>query len=402
MGAILYTVVTSCLLLSTIAAPNHHGYQKIHVKAIQRSDGIQKINRHSHKSGAAQVPLVDFFKGTDLQWIGNVEIGSPPQTFSAVFDTGSPTFLIPSADCTPANGCAKDVSKFNPSRSRTFNLSSNTPFEFSFFTGGGVTPGNESQSGFLNTDRVSIGGLTVDNQEIGLVDSATPGFAPFLKHFQAVIGLGSAADLDGARNPILPALVAAGELLEPIVSFYIPPRSTGHAELTLGAIDHSKFVGDIHYIRPAVTDGLLASIWNVNFTNIFVNGRPTGVANFAVLDTGTSNIVAPSNDDAAAIYKHISIDIKLLNETGVFGIACERICELPATLDFEIEGRKYTIPSRDFNAGPIEGHPGMCQTVINGGDVGFWILGGSLLKHYYSTFNVETKVVGLAKAVEEL
>lgn len=103
--------------------------------------------------------------------------------------------------------------------------------------------------------------------------------------------------------------------------------------------------------------------------------------------TGTSGVVLPA-PVAAALYALISPDIKPVGCFGAYGIACSKIDSLNVTLDFAFtasDGKllNLTIPPEELNVGPFADNPEMCQTLINA-ELGFWILGGSLLKHYYS------------------
>ncbi|KAG9075602.1 hypothetical protein FRC06_009993, partial [Ceratobasidium sp. 370] len=41
------------------------------------------------------VPLKNYYDGTDLQWYGKIQAGTPPQNFTVVFDTGSLDAEIP-------------------------------------------------------------------------------------------------------------------------------------------------------------------------------------------------------------------------------------------------------------------------------------------------------------------
>ena len=54
-----------------------------------------------------------------------------------------------------------------------------------------------------------------------------------------------------------------------------------------------------------------------------------------------------------------------------------------------------TIPSSEFNVGPFEGDPETCQTMINVLD-GLELVGGSLLKHYYSVWDIGNQRMGFA------
>ena len=76
--------------------------------------------------------------------------------------------------------------------------------------------------------------------------------------------------------------------------FYLTPKAIGHAELTLGGIDHSKFVGDPTYIPLIAETGR----WFVTPTQIFANGRlvTTPLNDLEVFfDSGTSNVYFPAN-----------------------------------------------------------------------------------------------------------
>lgn len=93
-------------------------------------------------------------------------------------------------------------------------------------------------------------------------------------------------------------------------------------------------------------------------------------------------------------------------EPGAYGIACDKIDLLPAQLEVTfttVTGEPFnlTVPSSEFNLGPFEGNPTICQTMINtleGYDI--TLLGASLLKHYYSVFDVGKQTIGFAPSGE--
>jgi len=97
----------------------------------------------------------------------------------------------------------------------------------------------------------------------------------------------------------------------------------------------------------------------------------------------------------------ISPDIKAnKNEPGAYGIACSKISSLPAKIDIGFKstaGKAFnlTIPSSELNVGPFANDPSTCQTLINAFD-GLDLVGGSLLKHYYSVWDVGNQRMGFA------
>ena len=87
-------------------------------------------------------------------------------------------------------------------------------------------------------------------------------------------------------------------------------------------------------------------------------------------------------------------------EPGAYGIACSKISSLPAKIDITFTSTNgipfnLTIPSSELNVGPFANDASMCQTLINAFD-GLSLVGGSLMKHYYSVFDVGQQRMGFA------
>ncbi|KAF5372133.1 hypothetical protein D9758_005070 [Tetrapyrgos nigripes] len=336
---------------------------------------------------ATNVPLADFFLGTDLQWFGNISVGTPPQDISVVFDTGSSSLEFASTLCTT---CPQ--TKFDSSKSSTF-VDTGRVSQISFSTGVGVDPVTADNSYVLRlrsgTDTVTVGGLKSTNVALNLITSQTPTFN--IDPFSGIQGMGARA------QGFFASLINQG--LPSLFGMFLTPNAIGNAELTIGGIDESKFDNEIMFAPQAGT----GNAWELRSPGISINGKTTSLLNTPrtiIFDSGTSNVLF-STDTTEAIYAMISPDIQPNpQEPGTYGIACSRIPSLKSVIDISFTGQNgvpfnLTIPSSELSVGPFKSNPSLCQTLINAFD-GLELVGGSLLKHYYSVWDVGNQRMGFA------
>ncbi|KAF8581358.1 acid protease [Ramaria rubella] len=361
------TAVLSLLqLLSTLcsAAPSLSPR-----KVVLKSRAVSPGSLRRRAVAPANVPLADYFNGTDLQWFGDITVGTPPQEFTVVFDTGSFTLEIPSTKC--GASCSRQR-KFDSSKSSTF-VSQSGSQTLTFGTGVGVDP--------VEGDNWS---LVVSN---GQDTVSTPTFSP--DPFDGILGLGpqSGSVFQSFINQGLPAQFG----------MFLTPQAVGHAELTLGGADDTKFRSPLTFISQPSSNGN----WVLPSVGIAVNGESTSTLKAQrdiVFDSGTSSLCF-SQETTEAIYAIISPDIKPVGTFGAYGIACDRIGTLPAQLDILFTSQSgqpfnLTVPSSELSVGPFRDDPSTCQTFINALDTD--IIGGSLLKHYYSLWDISGSRIGFA------
>ncbi|THH27806.1 hypothetical protein EUX98_g6382 [Antrodiella citrinella] len=351
----------------------------------------RKVSRDTLRRRAlnpVNLPLANYFNGTDLQWFGEIQVGTPPQNLTVVFDTGSTDLEFPSTACGAT--CATQK-KFDPSKSSTF-VDGRRTSTITFGTGVGVDPviGDNWQLTLRSgTDTVAVGGLVAKSVSLFVITNQSPTFSP--DPFDGIQGMGSGAQgfFAGLLEQDLPSLF----------SLFLTPKAVGNAEMTFGGIDDTKFQGDLVYAPQSSDDG---ATWQLQSTGISVNGKTTEVLNQPrsfIFDSGTSNMVL-TKTDAEAVYALISPDIKPNNaEPGTYGIACNRISSLPAELSFTFtsqQGQPFnlTIPSSELSVGPFRSNPSLCQTLINADE--FTLLGASVLKHYYSVWDIGNQRMGFA------
>jgi len=227
---------------------------------------------------SSNVPLQDYFNGTDLQWFGPISVGTPAQNFTVVFDTGSFSLEIPGTSCSTCS----TQRKFDGTKSSTFTDQKKTSV-ITFGTGVGVDPvvGNNWQ---LNLDQVqdvvSVGGLNGGEIEFFLITKQTPTFDA--DPFDGIMGLGL------QTGSFFQSLVDQG--LPSLFSLFLTPNSVGSAELTLGGMDTSKFNGTPTFV-PVTGAG---SFWELNSSAVAVNGKTTSALTGTqgiIFDSGTKGIL---------------------------------------------------------------------------------------------------------------
>lgn len=312
-----------------------------------------------------------------------------------MFDTGSSDLVIPSTQCDANPGCTGLQHRFAPEKSETFT-SLNGSFRIVYATGTGVAASGEVEiEGVVSRDTIAVGGLQVQDFQFGLITNQSAAFG--IDPFDGIIGMGFPSGLTTGTQTFLSGIVSSGQIPEAIYGLYLTPHSVGHAEISLGGVDSSKLTSDINYIPVFPVTGP----FNGTFEKVYVNNKATKVSsNYAIYDSGTANIVAPKKD-AEEIYAKISPDIKPIDALGTYGIPCSKLKHIKSSISFIIGGHSYTIPPQELSVGPISDQPEICQTLINSsGDdpaTSLWVIGGSLLKYYYTVWDIKNVRFGLAR-----
>ncbi|NXC34108.1 PEPC protein, partial [Campylorhamphus procurvoides] len=141
-------------------------------------------------------------------YFGEISLGTPPQTFLVLFDTGSSNLWVPSVDCkSPA--CFNHA-KFKPSESDTFTLNGQS-YTLSY--------GSGSVSVVLGCDTLQIQNITVTNQEFGLSqDEPTQPF--YFADFDGILGMAYPSLAVGGTPTALQGMLQQDQLAQPIFSFY--------------------------------------------------------------------------------------------------------------------------------------------------------------------------------------
>ncbi|XP_010954683.3 pregnancy-associated glycoprotein-like [Camelus bactrianus] len=317
----------------------------------------------------------------DLVYIADISIGTPPQNFKVVFDTGSANLWVPSIYC-DSKACANH-SVFNPPRSTTFSLEGRS-FEITYGTG--------KIAGFLGYDTVRIGNLVIGSQAFGM-SQKEPGI--FLEHavFDGILGLGYPALSIVGTTPVFDNLKKQRLLKEPIFAFYLSTKKENGSVVMFGGLDHSYYKGELKWVP--VSQRLY---WQISMDSITMNGKILGCKGGcqAIVDTGTAVLVGPTN-----VVTNIQKAINARPLTGYeYFIGCDAINTL-SDIIFTINGVNYPVPAHAYIRQSLEG---CCYSNFEGGSEKLsqselWILGDVFLRLYFTVFDRGNNRIGLAPAV---
>ncbi|XP_071247580.1 pepsin A-like [Salvelinus alpinus] len=216
----------------------------------------------------------------DLAYFGVISIGTPPQSFTVIFDTGSSNLWIPSVYCSSA-ACANH-NRFNPGLSSTFkNAGKSLSIQY----------GTGSMTGFEGFDTVVVGGIPVKNQIFGLSQSE----APFMAHMKAdgILGLAYPRLAASQATPVFDNMMTQHLVNQDMFSVYLTRNSAVGSMVTFGGVDPNYYQGQIAWI-PLSSQ----MYWQITVDSVTVNGQIVACNGGcqAIVDTGTSNIVGPQAD----------------------------------------------------------------------------------------------------------
>lgn len=375
----------------------------LHDYAAERKALLAKYGKKTQekrlatRQGEVQSNMVN--QNMDILYYATIDVGTPPQSYAVILDTGSSDMWLQSVSCVQCTG-----KTFNPASSSTLSNSS-TPFSISYGIG--------SALGTTVSDVVSIGssGFTVQDQVWGLVSNNLG--TPVPGDIAGILGLGFKNLAASQATPFWEALASSGQWVDPVMSFWMTRYNNVSdasdeefgGEFIMGGTNGALYTGDIEYVALPYASN--PTFWAIPIQHITVNGQEAAAGSssstLAAIDTATSLIGGPP-DVVEKLYAAIP-KAKRGNGTleGFWTYPCSQ--KVAVTINFG--GRTWPMASDDFALATND--PKTCvgaifETTLGSNDnpqIPDWYIGASFLKNVYSVFRYDPPAVGFAQLSAE-
>ncbi|KAK3040449.1 hypothetical protein RJ639_028698 [Escallonia herrerae] len=219
----------------------------------------------------------------DAQYFGEIGIGTPPQKFTVIFDTGSSNLWVPSAKCYFSVACFFH-SKYKSSQSSTYKKNGKSA---------AIHYGTGAISGFFSQDSVKVGNLIVKEQDF-IEATREPGITFLASKFDGILGLGFQEISVGNAVPVWYSMVNQGLVKQPVFSFWFNRNAEEEegGEIVFGGVDPNHYNGEHTYV-PVTQKGY----WQFDMGDVLVDGQSTGFCAggcSAIADSGTSLLAGPT------------------------------------------------------------------------------------------------------------
>ncbi|NWZ09626.1 PEPA protein, partial [Agelaius phoeniceus] len=345
--------------------------------------------------GIAVEPLENYM---DDEYFGTISIGTPPQEFTVVFDTGSSNLWVPSVFC--SSPACRNHNRFNPAESSTFLSTNDTLF---------IAYGTGSMTGVLGYDTVDVAGINVRNQIFGLAETE-PGDFFYYTPFDGILGLAFPSIASSGATPVFDNMMMENLVDRNLFSVYLSRDDEGGSFVLFGAIDPYYTTRGISWIPLSAetywqismerySQYSLPSSWCFGesrltlhpSSSVSISGTPVACSSGcqAIVDTGTTLLAIP--------IRALRTLMMRLGASSSGEISCEAIRNLPSLI-FHINGKEFPVPPRAY----VLRSNGYCSLGLQGMDVPteegeLWILGDVFIREYYVIFDRANNKVGLSR-----
>ncbi|CAF3437460.1 unnamed protein product [Rotaria sp. Silwood1] len=332
------------------------------------------------------ISIIIYYLYFAFYWIGLISIGTPEKTFIINFDTGSTDLWVPSIQCLST---CENKAKYDSYSSYTSRANGAT-LRISYGDGSYV-------NGIFINDTVTIGNLSILNQAFAQANNIS-GFSS--STFDGVLGLAYPSIGTSGQIPIFYNMWQQGLIPDPIFSFYFNPNPNVYpgGELIFGGVDSTKYLDSITYV-----DVIIHAYWEFMMNSVQTNGKTICSNCRAILDTGTTLIVGPSNQIALLNY---AIGGTYDHEIGLYTVDCyTRLLSDFPDVEFSIGNMTFKLSVLQYLLILKDSDNYICYTVFQGVNLRdnrgnlIWILGDYFLSRFYSIYNVNRNQIGLAKSI---
>jgi len=345
------------------------------------------------------ISLNDFL---NLQYFGNITVGSNKQNFTVMFDTGSSDFWLPG----PEINWTKHQYHCEQSESCNQTTVNKT-----------IKYGIGSVSGTFVQDIAWIGDLKSPNQPILVVNSSIN--QEGRNQFDGIIGMGNTLfNTLWGNNSLLTQLYTAGQIPSRSFSMHLQRNPSKEIEiagsLMIGGYEEKYLrngkdfqyfpVVDMrHWSIPlhAANFGEL-NITIENVTNLtaypYFNGSFS--PNRILIDSGTSGFLLPSKV-YNQIYAYLNEKIGCELEDTAILCFCEDIEEVMPSFNFTSMNYIFSIPVKNFLE-PVDEE--ICMLIITPVNANnqMWVVGTSFFWEYYVYYHMDNQTIGFSGNIMEI
>jgi len=316
-------------------------------------------------------------------YYGQVEVGTPRQVFTVVFDTGSGNLMIPSTSCR-SRACTMHK-RFDRQASAT---AEDIEADGSHSQQGAprdlitVTFGTGEISGVFLKDDVCIGNLCSNTRFVGATEETDDPFTSF--NFDGVLGLALPQMAQGPEFSVMDRLVANKALKHPLFSVFLSDSDAEGSEITFGDIKEDHMASPMFW-QPVSRD---TGYWQVQIQDIAINNKLQSLCSDCqvAVDTGTSQLAGPTE-----VINELSKRLDVRSD-------CSNYHTLP-TLGFVLGDHILNLRPQDYVDKGSEG----CEVSLMPLDVPppngpLFIFGDPFLRIFYTAYDRGANKVGFSAA----
>jgi hypothetical protein len=325
--------------------------------------------------------------GHASDYFGTISIGSPPQNFVVLFDTGSGNLLVPSTLCDD-KACLKH---------KRFNSSISTSVKDIAFSNKPDTPvgddgdrdvvnlgfGTGKVDGVIMKDKVCIGNVCSHVDFVAATDMSDEPWmtAPF----DGVLGMGLPSL---SENPAFNTFFRMGKekaVKNNLFSVFLGATDAEESEITFGEYKKERMASDLFWV-PVKKEGF----WQVKLDDVTVGNQKMKVCHgncSVVVDTGTSLIAGPTDI--------VNMLIDKLNVSS----DCSNFDKLP-NIGFVIQDHIMNLSPEDYvdRNGTSDCGVSLMTQDVDPAEGPMFILGDPFLRKYYTVYDQGNKQVGFSLA----
>lgn len=321
-------------------------------------------------------------------YFGKVSIGSPQQSFSVVFDTGSGNLLVPADDCKSEACLAHD--RFLQSKSdgvKEVSCDGTPPAE-------GDEPPHDEVTITFGTgeiwgrclqDDVCVGNVCERGSFIAATYESRNPFKSFA--FDGVLGLGLTSMSQGVDFNFMHRMSNRRSLRQSIFSVFLSDSDSERSEVTFGQVKHEHLASDLYWVDVARDSGY----WEVQIEDITLDNQNLDLCPncYVAVDTGTSELAGPSD-----------VMDKLAEKLNVL-VDCSNYDSLPK-LGFILDGHILNLEPHDY----VDKDGSRCDVSLMPLDVPppkgpLFVFGIPFLQKFYTVYDEANRQIGFGVAKHE-